>query len=36
MASASLNSNKEALAIRRLKPEVNHGTKASKELVIFN
>ena len=27
---------KEALAIRRLKPELNHGTKASKELVIFN
>ena len=24
---------KEALAIRRLKPELNHGTKASKELV---
>jgi hypothetical protein len=27
---------KEALAIRRLKPELNHGTKASKELIIFN
>jgi DNA-directed RNA polymerase subunit M/transcription elongation factor TFIIS len=27
---------KEALAIRRLKPELNHGTKASKELVIFS
>jgi hypothetical protein len=27
---------KEALAIRRLKPELNHGTKASKEVVIFN
>ena len=27
---------KESLAIRRLKPELNHGTKASKELIIFN
>ena len=26
---------KEPLAIRRLKPELDHGTKASKELVIF-
>ena len=28
--------NSKALAMRRLKPELNHGTKASKELVIFN
>ena len=27
---------KESLAIRRFKPELNHGTKASKELIIFN
>ena len=27
---------KEALAIRRFKPELNHGTKASKDLIIFN
>ena len=27
---------KESLAIRRRKPELNHGTKASKELIIFN
>ena len=27
---------KESLAVRRFKPELNHGTKASKELVIFN
>jgi hypothetical protein len=27
---------KESLTIRRLKPELNHGTKASKELIIFN
>jgi hypothetical protein len=27
---------KEALAIRRLKPELNHGTKASKELRKLN
>ena len=26
---------KEALAIRRQKPELNHGTKASRELLIF-
>ena len=27
---------KESLHIHRQKPELNHGTKASKELVIFN
>ena len=27
---------KEALAIRRFKPELNHGTKAFKDLIIFN
>ena len=27
---------KEALHIHRQKPELNHETKASKELVIFN
>jgi hypothetical protein len=27
---------KEALHIHRQHPELNHGTKASKELVIFN
>ena len=27
---------KEALAIRRFKPELNHGTKASKDLIIFD
>ncbi len=27
---------KESLAIRRLKPNLNHGIKASKELIIFN
>ena len=27
---------KEALAIRRFKPELNHGTKTSKDLIIFN
>ena len=26
---------KEALAIRRKKPELNHGTKASRELSVF-
>ena len=26
---------KESLAIRRRKPELNHGAKASKELIIF-
>ena len=26
---------KEALSIHRLKPLLNHGTKASKELVMF-
>ena len=27
---------KESLAIRRFKPGLNHGTKASKDLIIFN
>ena len=27
---------KEALATRRFKPGLNHGTKASKHLIIFN
>ena len=27
---------KESPAIRRMKPDLNHGTKASKELIIFN
>ena len=27
---------KESLAIRRRKPDLNHGTKASKELIIFH
>ena len=27
---------KKSLAIRRFKPELNHGTKASKELNLFN
>ena len=27
---------KESLAIRRFEPELNHGTKASKERIIFN
>ena len=26
----------ESLAIQRYKPELNHGIKASKELIIFN
>ena len=26
----------ESLAIQRYKPELNHGLKASKELIIFN
>ena len=26
---------KEALAIHRQKPQLNHGTKATRELVIF-
>ena len=26
---------KESLAIRRRKPNLNHGAKASKELIIF-
>jgi hypothetical protein len=26
---------KESLAIRRRKPDLNHGAKASKELLIF-
>ena len=26
----------ESLAIRRFKPKLNHRTKASKELIIFN
>ena len=29
------SSYKESLAIHRRKPELNHGTKASKELTIF-
>ena len=32
----SLLLSKEALAIRRFKPELNYGTKASKDLIIFN
>ena len=32
----SLLLSKQALAIRRFKPELNHGTKASKDLIIFN
>ncbi len=27
---------KESLAIRRRKPDLNHGAKASKELIIFH
>jgi hypothetical protein len=27
---------KESLAIRRRNPELNHGAKASKELIIFH
>ena len=26
----------ESIAINRLKPSLNHGTKASKDLLIFN
>ena len=35
MASDSLKSSKESLATRRFKPELNHGTKASKELIYI-